>query len=67
MQFSFNVFVYAVSNKQYREAYRLFLREAVFCLDRDVPGPGQQVVFIRGAKQVLKTEPNPLRDTQIPT
>jgi hypothetical protein len=35
LQFSFNVFVYAASNKQYREAYRLFLREVVFRLDRD--------------------------------
>jgi hypothetical protein len=36
LQFSFNVFVYAASNKQYREAYRLFLREVIFCLDRDM-------------------------------
>jgi hypothetical protein len=34
MQFSFNFVVYAASNKQYREAYRMFLREAVFRLDR---------------------------------
>ncbi len=34
-QYSLNFFVYAASNKQYREAYLLFLREAVFCLERD--------------------------------
>ena len=27
--------VYAASNKQYREAYLLYLREAVFCLDKE--------------------------------
>jgi hypothetical protein len=39
MQYSFNFVVYAASNKQYREAYLLFLREAVFCLDREAMGP----------------------------
>jgi hypothetical protein len=39
MQYSLNFVVYAASNKQYREAYLLFLREAVFCLDREAAGP----------------------------
>ena len=33
--YSLNFVVYAGSNKQYREAYLLYLREAVFCLDRE--------------------------------
>jgi hypothetical protein len=52
MQYSFNVFVYAASNKQYREAYRLFLREAVFCLDRDAaPCSNRPVAFITRAER----------------
>ena len=33
--YSLNFVVYAASNKQYREAYLLYLREAVFCLDKE--------------------------------
>ena len=33
MQCSVNFFLYAASNKQYREAYFLFLKDAVFNLD----------------------------------
>ena len=33
--YSLNFVVYAGSNKQYREAYLLYLREAVFCLDKE--------------------------------
>jgi hypothetical protein len=32
LQFSFNFVVYAARNKQYREAYRLFLHDALFCM-----------------------------------
>ena len=35
MQSSVNFILYAASNKQYREAYFLFLREAVFHLDNE--------------------------------
>jgi hypothetical protein len=31
IQFSFNFVVYAASNKQYREAYLMFLQDFVFC------------------------------------
>jgi hypothetical protein len=38
MQYSLNFVVYAASNKQYREAYLLFLREAVLCKDKETAG-----------------------------
>ena len=31
LQFSFNFVVYAARNKQYREAYKLFLHDVLFC------------------------------------
>jgi hypothetical protein len=58
MQYSFNVFVYAARNKQYREAYILFLREVVLCQDRDATVPN--VVFIsRAQKQDHNQEADP--------
>jgi hypothetical protein len=38
MQFSFNFVVYAASNKQYREAYLLFLQNFIFCHHRGSRG-----------------------------
>ena len=35
--------VYAASNKQYREAYLLYLREAVFCLEKEAAATSSAV------------------------
>ena len=58
--------VYAASNKQYREAYLLYLREAVFCLEREaaatssaayrLKGPGAGVRLANGREENAKTK-----------
>jgi hypothetical protein len=55
MQYSMNVFVYATSNKQYREAYHLFLREVVFCKDRNAAVPN--IAFVCRAQRKPDQEP----------
>ena len=40
---SLNFVVYAASNKQYREAYLLYLREAVFCLEKEAAATSSAV------------------------
>ncbi len=41
-QYSLNFLVYAFSNKQYREAYLLFLRDACRCIARKPISPSMQ-------------------------
>ncbi len=50
--YSFNFVIYAASNRQYREAYSLFLRDSCCCCcgngKKDVGDRREQVVYLAG-------------------